>query len=584
MLVSLLQSGERVRAEAELDAVMDARLVARQWRERLGDPALLQSDLPGLRCEAQDGRLLVPPEVGWLESVERTESLDPMVAAKLDLAAKKEFADGDAAGAREVLGSLLQDDGPRGVAGLEVRAAAAWIDHRRGEAAACGELLQQLDLALEPLHEEAMRDASLAAVAMRTALLHAARGDAVPPWLVQKVLASEPARALPVLQRVAPGEAAERQLTEIARRREDLVELARICAGRSPGVHAVTKRGDVPALLCWFPAHGALLVPVAELLAQHGDARAAFAFGAALPDHAEVVVDGLFGVVPRTVEEPGFFARPIGIGVAVASLGSLFLLSAWLWLRLLQRDALAVRTRADFLTVVTHELKTPLASIRLLAEMLQEGRVPDGKHAQYYRSLAGEAARLSMLIENVLDLGRLERGERARDLRECDAAALVREACALFAPVAERDGMAVHVDVEAGEVPALADRNALHQALLNVLDNARKYAAAGGRIDVTALVADATFAIAVEDRGPGVPLGERDAIFDRFHRGQAHQNGAIPGVGLGLHLARAIARQHGGDLVCVDPVSSTGARFVLSIPLAALRSEASSPHPSPSLP
>lgn len=584
MLVSLLESGERVRAQAELDAVLDARRFARELRDLLGTPAVLDSGVPGLRCATRDGRLFVPPDVGWLEPVERGEPRDPMVAAKLELAAQKEFAANDPTAARAVLQSLLEGDPLRGLAALEVRAAAAWIDHRRGAAEDCGALLRELEAALSPLRAESMGDAALATVVVRTAMLRAARGESVPEWLVRQLTAIEPSRAAAVLQRVAPSIEAPRQLEELARQREALAELAALVRGRSPGVHALTLRGGIPFVLCWFPATGALLVPLAELVAARTDARAPFVFGAELPEHAEAVVDGLFGVVPRTVPEPGFFARPVGIGLAVASLGSLFLLSAWLWLRLLQRDALAVRTRADFLTVVTHELKTPLASIRLLAEMLQEGRVPDGKQAQYYRSLAGESARLSMLIENVLDLGRLERGERARDLRECDAAALVREACALFAPVAERDGMIVHVDVEPGEVPALADRNALHQALLNVLDNARKYAAAGGRIEVDARVAGSTFAIAVEDRGPGVPRAERDAIFDRFRRGQAHQNGAIPGVGLGLHLARAIARQHGGELACVDPATGTGARFVLTIPLAAATSRATEGSPRPLTP
>lgn len=82
MLVSLLQAGERVRAEAELDAVRDARLLARQWRDQLADPAVMDQDLPGLRCAARDGALVVPPEVGWLESTERAEPRDAMVAAK----------------------------------------------------------------------------------------------------------------------------------------------------------------------------------------------------------------------------------------------------------------------------------------------------------------------------------------------------------------------------------------------------------------------------------------------------------------------------------------------------------------------
>jgi two-component system phosphate regulon sensor histidine kinase PhoR len=218
---------------------------------------------------------------------------------------------------------------------------------------------------------------------------------------------------------------------------------------------------------------------------------------------------------------------------------------------------------------VTHERKTPLASLRLLAEMLDEGRVrAPAQQREYFRMLAGETVRLQALIDNVLDLGRMERGERALDLRPCELGEVVRDAVAVFAPVAARDGRTVTVRGDEGALPVRADRAGLTQALLNVLDNARKYGA-GARIEVTLAAGPHAVRVAVRDFGPGVPPAERERIFERFVRGAAQAAGDVPGVGLGLYLARAIARAHGGELRCEAPDDGgPGAVFAFVLPLA----------------
>jgi two-component system phosphate regulon sensor histidine kinase PhoR len=245
-----------------------------------------------------------------------------------------------------------------------------------------------------------------------------------------------------------------------------------------------------------------------------------------------------------------------------------FGLAARLQFRAARREADAVRAQAEFLTTVTHELKTPLASIRLLGEMLAEGRAA-GREAEYYRMLAGEAGRLSMLIENVLDLGRLERGERAYDLRPVDVREVVGETMALFSPVGERDGLRVSwSDRLEREAVVRLDRGAFVQALVCVLDNARKYGAGGGGVDVVTRADAARLAIDIRDRGPGVPEHERERIFERFVRGAAHSHGGTPGIGIGLYLARTIARRLGGDLVCAPPADGgPGACFTFAFPM-----------------
>jgi two-component system phosphate regulon sensor histidine kinase PhoR len=191
----------------------------------------------------------------------------------------------------------------------------------------------------------------------------------------------------------------------------------------------------------------------------------------------------------------------------------------------------------------------------------------DDKRSEYYRLLAGESARLTVLIENVLDLGRMERGERAYDLRPNAVDEVVEEATRVFAPVANRDGLQMRVDLRAGDSVARIDRGALVQALLNVMDNARKYAMAGGRLEVSSRGENGTYFLSVRDHGPGIGAADREVIFDRFARGTEQKNGAIAGVGLGLYLARTILRAHHGELSCATPPDG-GAEFVFSIPLA----------------
>jgi signal transduction histidine kinase len=283
--------------------------------------------------------------------------------------------------------------------------------------------------------------------------------------------------------------------------------------------------------------------------------------GNPLPDEA-VAVAPLIGLMPSATARAGAWSRPWSLLVLLLLFAACLATGLLLAVRAISRESAAVRARADFLTSVTHELKTPLSSIRLLAEMLEQERVPSAeKRAEYHRLLAGEAGRLSALVENVLDLGRIERGERSYDLREARVDDIVRETVRLFAPVAERDGLRLSVSLEPGT--ARVDAGALSQAILNVMENARKYAAAGKDLSVQGAASGSGYRILVRDHGPGVPDDEREAIFERFRRGRAQADGSVPGVGLGLYLARAILRAHGGDLTCIAPPGGgQGACFV----------------------
>jgi signal transduction histidine kinase len=161
----------------------------------------------------------------------------------------------------------------------------------------------------------------------------------------------------------------------------------------------------------------------------------------------------------------------------------------------------------------------------------------------------------------VLDVGRMERGERAYDLRALDLRALAHEAVELFAPQAAAAGLEVAVAAPAAPLPVLGDRAALDQAVLNVLDNARKYAALGRRVSITLEGTlgggDGTARLTVRDFGPGIPPAWQERVFERFVRGVPEGNGT-PGVGLGLYLSRTILRAHGGDLTALVPEDGRG--------------------------
>jgi len=249
-------------------------------------------------------------------------------------------------------------------------------------------------------------------------------------------------------------------------------------------------------------------------------------------------------------------------------LGLLLALGLVLLFRDVRRERRAVALRNEFLTSVTHELKTPLASIQMFSEMLLDGRVAsDERRRAYYRLLAGETGRLTALVDNVLDLGRIERGERVYDLAPLDLDSVLAEAVELFAPVASSDGIVVAYERSAQSVPILGDKEALVQASLNLMENTRKYAHDSGTLDVQVGRERDRVRVSFRDHGPGIAEAERERIFERFQRGREH-NGTVPGVGLGLYLARCILRAHGGDVRCRTPVDGgPGADFVWELPL-----------------
>ncbi len=236
-----------------------------------------------------------------------------------------------------------------------------------------------------------------------------------------------------------------------------------------------------------------------------------------------------------------------------------------------RRQVRLAQQKTDFVSNVSHELKTPLTSIRMFADLLAEKRVPDEeRQATYLRIIAAEAARLTRLINNVLDFARLERGAPPGEHRACDLVDAVRDVVETCGPHLEAEGISFAYEVEAETLPIRGDQDALAQIILNLISNAEKY---GGN-DVIVRVrrqetpAGALGCVDVLDRGPGIPAREERTVFEPFHRLDDSLSSGIPGSGLGLTLARRMARAHGGD-VTYSPRAGGGSCFTLTVPLEA---------------
>ena len=258
----------------------------------------------------------------------------------------------------------------------------------------------------------------------------------------------------------------------------------------------------------------------------------------------------------------------VNLGLS-AMLGVVLVGGAVFTLRTASREVRLSRLKSDFISNVSHELRTPLASIQAFGELLRRGRVQDAeKAAQYGGFIETESRRLGQLINNVLDFSRLESGSHAGRFERADLGEVVAEALGPFELRAREAGFRLTYQNRVGDaVPVVADREALGQALGNLLDNAMKYSGDSRDLEVW-LERDAGRArVAVRDFGVGIPRDEQAKIFDRFHRVNGGLVHDVRGTGLGLSIVQQIAAVHHGQ-VTVSSEPGRGSTFVLSLPIA----------------
>ena len=332
--------------------------------------------------------------------------------------------------------------------------------------------------------------------------------------------------------------------------------------------------------VAWIAERGTALPPVepqawTEFVAELVDADGAVLIPSLLPG-AE---DGLAGeaslapLFPRwrvrvRSADPDATSRLVfwTNGVLLGLLLLAFVAGGFVLLRAARRERLDSLRKTDFVSNVSHELRTPLTSIRMFSELLAEDRIPDpARRRRALGTVAAESARLSRLVESVLDFSRLEQSRRRYDLRPVDLGELLEE----MRDETAGGGFVLRTgDRGAGGRVALADRDAVRQIVLNLLDNAAKYAAAGGPPELAVRDAgNGAVALAVADRGPGVPPRAAKRIFDRFYRADDATTAETRGSGLGLSIARRLARGMGGDLT-YRPREGGGSVFELLLPRA----------------
>jgi signal transduction histidine kinase len=235
----------------------------------------------------------------------------------------------------------------------------------------------------------------------------------------------------------------------------------------------------------------------------------------------------------------------------------------------IRRQVRQAQQKTDFVSNVSHELKTPLTSIRMFADLLAEGRVAEPeRQLTYLKIISAESARLTRLINNVLDFARQERGAPPGERHACDLVEATRDVVETCLPHLEANGQELTCEIEAETLPIVGDRDALAQIVLNLISNAEKYG--GGEILVRLRRQETSTGafgcVDFLDRGPGIPPKQVESIFLPFHRLHDSLSSGVPGSGLGLTLARRMARIHGGDIT-YTPRAGGGSCFTLTVPL-----------------
>lgn len=245
-------------------------------------------------------------------------------------------------------------------------------------------------------------------------------------------------------------------------------------------------------------------------------------------------------------------------------------------IRLLRREISAAQLKNDLVATVSHELKTPVASVQLLVEtLLDDPAASADKTREYLTLIHGENQRLRQIVERFLTFSRLERGGMRFDMQVTDLAAICRDAADAFRQRCDQQRCIFTVDCPQ-PIPVLGDQSALLTAIGNLLENAWKYSGEDKHIRLStrleplpatrkARALHAGAVVEVEDNGPGIPLEDQDKLFEKFSQLDRRLNRHKGGVGLGLSIVASLAARHGGR-VSVDSAPGRGSRFRIHLP------------------
>jgi two-component system sensor histidine kinase SenX3 len=225
----------------------------------------------------------------------------------------------------------------------------------------------------------------------------------------------------------------------------------------------------------------------------------------------------------------------------------------------------------SFLNAVTHELKTPIASIRLYLETLQRRPLEEPQRQEFYKIMLSDSDRLLATVEQVLKAGQLGQRHRQQNRTVINLESLVADCIAITLQRHHLPPESIVLEPTPGAVPlhTLGIAEDLRTAVINVLDNAVKYSPEGVHIRCSLAITRYTWVtLSITDTGVGIPQNQLKRIFKRFYRVPGRSMAKIKGTGLGLFLVRNIARQHGGDATATSSGAGLGATIIITLPLA----------------
>ena len=260
-----------------------------------------------------------------------------------------------------------------------------------------------------------------------------------------------------------------------------------------------------------------------------------------------------------------FYAAALCLVIGVTLFG------AYLLWRDVRREVRLAEMRSSFVSAVSHELKTPLTAIRMFAETLRMGRPTDAQtQDEYLDTIVNESERLTRLLNNVLDFTKIEQGTKSYRRAPHSLSEIVRFAVRAMKYSLEQQRFVLHTEIEENMPPALVDRDAIEQAILNLLANAMKYSGDSREVEMRLRSENGMAVIEVADLGIGIEPVEQSRIFERFYRVPGPETDRIPGTGLGLTLVQHIAEAHDGH-VTVRSEPGKGSTFALVLPTSRIQ-------------
>jgi len=224
------------------------------------------------------------------------------------------------------------------------------------------------------------------------------------------------------------------------------------------------------------------------------------------------------------------------------------------------------KLKSEFVSTVSHEFRTPLTSIRYLADLLQRGRVrKEDRKQQYYETITQESERLSRLIENMLDFSKIEAGMKEYEFGETEIAEMCRDVVSRFQEQVAPQDFTIESEIPEELPKIFADREALSRALFNLLDNSVKYSGDSRRVSMRVWPDESNIFIEVEDRGVGIGGEEQQKVFEKFYRSGTVHESNIKGSGIGLTIVDHIVKAHGGE-VFLESELGKGTKVTLQLP------------------